>query len=233
MHPASLDALAAAGAGAPDRALALEHLPLWRLDRNEPYQPLAAGYTVFRAPGRSPSTAFDVVPKAAAAIEYAVWYDWDIGHLYDLEHVWVHLDAAGAVIAVDASAHGRRGAMDAGAGLPELRAGRPIVYSEPGKHAHWARPDHIDAAHQQRLIAECGPRAGIEAVHQGNPFAATGAYTATDADHDRARQKMQQDAFTPAFAFLPAKADALLMPWPALAAWIPKRVDWLMAEREP
>jgi putative hydrolase of the HAD superfamily len=229
MHPASLEALAAAGAGAPDDALAGRHLPVWLLDANEPYQPLAAGYTVLRAPGRSPSGAFDIVPKAAAVIEYAVWYDWDIGHLYDLEHVWVHVDDAGVVIAVEASMHGRRGGMDAGAGLPEMHGGRPVVLSEPGKHAHWARAEDIDAAQRERLVGECGTRAGIEGVHQGNPFAASGAYKASDRDHELARRKMQGDAFRPSFDFVAAKAEALLVPWPALAAWIPRRVALLMA----
>jgi putative hydrolase of the HAD superfamily len=69
-------------------------------------------------------------------IEYAIWWDWDIQHLYELEHVWVHLDAAEAVVAVEASAHGRPIPMvrddDS---LPVDADGRVNLYSEPGKHA--------------------------------------------------------------------------------------------------
>jgi hypothetical protein len=41
--------------------------------------------------------------EAALAIEYAIWWDWDIGHLYELEHVWVYLDADRQVIRGEAS----------------------------------------------------------------------------------------------------------------------------------
>ena len=34
--------------------------------------------------------------------------------------------------------YGARHMMDAGAGMASLREGRPMVYVEAGKHAHWA-----------------------------------------------------------------------------------------------
>ena len=130
-----------------------------------------------------------------------MWYDWDIGHLYDLEHVWVHVGADGAVIAVEASQHGRREAMlVAGSDLPELRDGRPVLYPEAGKHAHWAHPQQIYLEARQRLTVLCGPLAGHEGVHLGNRFAQDGAYSATAAGHRLARklnlvfEKLPRDA---------------------------------------
>ncbi|WP_159585490.1 HAD family hydrolase [Chelativorans xinjiangense] len=104
------------GAAGADYALARAHMPLLMLDAHEPYPPLAMGYTVFREPGQSPSSKFQVRPLGGAVIEYAVWYDWDIGHMYDLEHVWVYLDGTGKVERVEASRHGRRLAMTAEGG---------------------------------------------------------------------------------------------------------------------
>src|SRR5262249_22202428 len=98
-------------------ALAARYAPILRFDANEPFLPLAAGYTIFRADGLSPSTTRQIAlatpdrPDATLAIEYAIWWDWDIGHLYELEHVWVYLDDQGRVVGCEASWHGRHHSM--------------------------------------------------------------------------------------------------------------------------
>ena len=212
-----------------DQALARRHLPLLLLDAAEPYQPVAIGYTIFTAPGQSPSSKFAIEPAGAITIEYAVFYDWDIGHLYDLEHVWVHLDAHGAVIRVEASAHGKREKMDRSNGLPELREGRPVLYAEAGKHAHWALPRQMPPAARERLAMLCGPLAGHEGVHPGNPFAQSGAYQASAKDHRLARLKMMADAFVPTHRYEPADIEPQLMAWSDLAAFIPRRITQIMA----
>jgi len=215
-----------------DAALAARYAPQLMLDRAEPYEPVAFGYTVFRAAAPSPSSKFEVEPQGALCIEYAIYYDWDIGHLYDLEHVWVHVGADGAVTAVEASAHGRRLAMDAGRGRPELAGDRAVVYVEAGKHAHWAAPGLMGEADRQRLRALCGPLAGIEGVHLGNMFAAAGAYAASGRDHRLARLKMRHDAFTPSHEHVPLAGAPVLLPWPDLADAIPARVTAELARLE-
>jgi phosphoglycolate phosphatase-like HAD superfamily hydrolase len=207
-----------------DADLAARHLPILRLDRNEPYAPLFAGYTVFRGPGASPSSKFAIGPIGSTTIEYAIYYDWDIGHLYDLEHVWVHLGADGAVAAVEASAHGRREPMVVQSGLPEMAGPRPMLYAEPGKHAHWADPRAMREQAGEMLAMQCGALAGHEGVHRGNPFFAAGKYEISPR-HDRlARLKMQADRFAPTFDFPGAGQDAALVPWQDLADAIPTRV---------
>lgn len=208
-----------------DADLAARHLPILRFDRNEPYYPAFAGHTVFRQPGASPSSKFIVEPIGAAAIEYAIYYDWDIGHLYDLEHVWVHLDADGAVAAVEASAHGRREPMAVHSGLPEMDGPRPVLYAEPGKHAHWADPLAMREGARDLLVAQCGELAGHEGVHRGNPFFAAGRYDVSARDDRLARLKMQADRFTPSFDFAGAGQAPTLIPWPELAETIPARVN--------
>jgi Predicted hydrolase (HAD superfamily) len=115
-----------------DQDLAERYAPQLMLDLAEPYRPYAYGWTIFRSPGKSPSSKFEVAPEGAFAIEYAIYYDWDIGHLYDLEHVWVHVGEDGAVVKVEASSHGGRKLMDIGNGLPELAgAGSEAAPSPP------------------------------------------------------------------------------------------------------
>lgn len=207
-----------------DVDLAARYAPQLMLDRDEPYRPVAFGYTVFREAGPSPSSKFLVEPAGALTIEYALYYDWDIGHLYDLEHVWVHVDADGRVVEVEASAHGGRRSMDAGGGRAEFRDGRAVVYVEAGKHAHWAAPTLMSSADRQKLAVLCGPAAGIEGVHLGNPFAARGAYQASAEDHRLARLKMRRDAFEPGHDYAPLETVPVLVPWVALEAEIPNRI---------
>lgn len=211
-----------------DMMLAQRHAPLLMLDEAEPYSPYAFGWTLFRAPGQSRSSKFHVEPAGAVTIEYAVYYDWDIGHAYDLEHVWVHVAANGAVIKVEASSHGGRKPMEISAGLPEMEGDRPIVYAEAGKHAHWAHPDHMQAGDRQKLGFLCSSLAGIEGVHLGNFFAQRGDYAPTPRDHRLARLKMRADAFAPSHLYRPAPTPRL-MPWPELEAEIPLRVKAEMA----
>lgn len=206
-----------------DAALAARHRPVIRLDISEPYNPLFLGYTIARSPTNSPSSKFKIEPKGAVTIEYAVWYDWDIGHLYDLEHVWVHLDAVGEVTVVEASQHGRCEPMYIDGQLPEILDSRPVLFAEPGKHAHWSHPDQIDRETRRRLDMVCGPLAGLEGVHLGNRFAAAGAYSATAQDHRLAKLKMQQDGFIPSFDFT-REGDPILVPWHELSEVIPVRV---------
>jgi phosphoglycolate phosphatase-like HAD superfamily hydrolase len=224
-----------------DADLAARYAPQLMLDRSEPYRPHAFGYTIFRAPGQSPSSKFTIEPAGAVTIEYAIYYDWDIGHLYDLEHVWVHLDAEGKILKVEASAHGGRKVMDIPtvtfprkreslfAGSTADNEDHPILYVEAGKHAHWASPEHMNETDRQKLGLLCDQAAGIEGVHLGNPFAKRGDYTPTAEDHRLARLKMQSDAFTPTHTYHPLDTTPALLPWPELEALIPSRITAEMA----
>lgn len=205
--------------------LAVDHRPVLRCCRTEPYPPGRLGWFAATEPTRSPSSAFELVPRGAAVIEYVIWCDWDIGHLYDLEHVWVHVDAAGSVIAVEGSQHGRRVDLTDCA----VEAGRPVVYLEPGKHAVWSSPKSM-APEFSRIAAQCGPFAGNDGVHVDNPFGDRGEIAATPLEHRLARLKLKRDAFRPAFDFSPGEVAPPLIPWAELAAWIPGRVHSLVAD---
>ena len=213
----------------PDAALALAHLPVLMADEREPFEVGAIGWSVYRTHSPSPSSKFELDPQGGTLIEYAIWYDWDIQHLYDLEHVWVRLNAAGDVTGVEASRHGERRDMLAGGQPCRIENGRPVLYLEPGKHAHWTSPEEMQSR-RQKILAACSSLAGEHGVHLGNPFARAGAFSATPLDHRLARLKLRGDAFTPSFSFKSVELDpAKLKPWTQLATDIPQRVEALKA----
>lgn len=216
-----------------DAALARRHLPLLMLDRAEPFRPLAAGYAIYRGEAQSVSSKFLVRPVADAVIEYAIWYDWDIQHLYDLEHVWVHVTTAGDVVKVEASRHGSRRAMVRPDGSLPLEQVRPVLYSEPGKHAHWADNGEMHVKSGTLIEAMCGAFAGEQGVHLSNRFSDAGLMSASALENRLARLKMKRTAFVPTWDFARSgdeQGGIALVPWPVLEQWIPKRVARLVGE---
>ncbi|NOX62779.1 MAG: hypothetical protein GXP42_12660 [Chloroflexi bacterium] len=245
MHPASIEALLQTPQNMDERALAATYAPIIYFDANEPFMPQAVGYTIFRSDGSSPSfprrIALRPDDRAAAefAIEYAIWWDWDIGHLYELEHVWVYVDAGGRVNRVEASWHGgwHDMALDA---APALEQGRPRLLSEPGKHAF--APD-VEWFHRRKPPArrnESTTRlAGSGGVWVTPLFQETIRPMRTPQANTLVRTHLRKQAFEPAWEFsrmFAIPAD-ILTPWPALEAWIPARVAWwiekLKAEIRP
>ena len=77
-----------------DRTLAASVAPIIRFADNEPFLPSKVGITILTAPRQSPSAELEInfEPGVTKVIEYAIWWDWDIQHLYELEHVWLKLD---------------------------------------------------------------------------------------------------------------------------------------------
>ena len=212
---------------AADHQLVLRHAPKIRFDQREPFFPSAVGYTVFRSDGISPSfpRRVELPENAACAIEYAVWWDWDIQHLYELEHIWVYLDADENVIAADASWHGGQNVMVGADGRPPLDDdGRVILFSESGKHAFAPVQEWLDERAPQTLRS-CQSGRGhllVTALFDGiikarNPL-----------NDQLVWSYLEQKAFEPTFVFDNVFDLALvpLVPWSALFAWIPERVTW-------
>jgi glycerophosphoryl diester phosphodiesterase len=220
---------------AADRALAARHAPVLLFDLNEPFYPLAAGYTIFRCSGLSPSfrkgRRIELTPEgedlANLAVEYAIWWDWDIGHLYELEHVWVYVDERGRVVRGEASWHGDYHDMRH-KGQLALKDGRLAVYSEPGKHAFAPTPDWFRERHAKFKRSPTSALAGRSGVLVTEYL--EGAVERTPL-HDRlAHTYLADNAFEPSWDFSNAFrfAPEMLVPWPALRDWMPIRVkDWL------
>jgi HAD superfamily hydrolase (TIGR01549 family) len=234
--------LLAAPQDAEGRTLASRYAPILRFDANEPFLPLAAGYTIFRANGPSPSMRRQVVlaapdrPPATLAIEYAIWWDWDIAHLYELEHVWVYLDDQGGVVGCEASWHGRYNSMAQAGGIAQ-EGDRVVVYSEPGKHAFAADPASFAERRRPHLRMDSRELAGLGGVLAQEMYG--GKIMRTPLSDTLVRTYLARHAFDPAWEFSRAFTFEArqLVPWPTLFEWVPRRVAWwverLAAEIDP
>jgi glycerophosphoryl diester phosphodiesterase len=215
-----------------DYALALRHMPRIRFDAREPFLPSVVGYTVFRENAPSPSFPRDITlpPNATCAIEYAVWWDWEIQHLYELEHVWVYLDADERVIAADASWHGGYHTMIDEKGSLPLEHGRLVVHSEPGKHAFAPSPKWLlERARMTR--AGCGLHSGVMGVHV-TPLFDSLIRDRLPLNNRLVHTYLERLAFEPTFDFSQAfeLETATPVPWDNLFRWIPGRIAWWCQE---
>ena len=154
-----------------DRDLAARYAPLLKFDAKEPFLPLVVGYTVFHDSANSASFPRRIElgetgwPEATIAIEYAFWWDWDIQHLYELEHVWVYLDNRGQVVRAEASWHGNYHDMAVDGVIP-LTGDRLTIFSEPGKHAFAPVRDWLDRRYP-KAYRSCTRFAGRGAARFG------------------------------------------------------------------
>jgi putative hydrolase of the HAD superfamily len=204
---------------APVAGLARRHAPRLLCDRKEPFRPVMLGVTIL-APGEgSPSTRH--VPTGPETtqtiIEYAIWWDGDIEHLYELEHVWVFVDAEGEMVHVAASAHG--GIFDMAC---EKDGARPVLYCEPGKHAHAGSAGTL-AADRSRTDRACLDQPGLSGILVNDIFAEALGFLAPY-DHFLAREHLKAQRFTPDYAFTREfdLAHLPMLSWPELRARIPR-----------
>ncbi len=212
-----------------DAQLAAHYAPLICFDNNEPFLPITVGYTVYHTDAPSPSFPRRIVmnPLTHTVIEYAIWFDWDIGHLYELEHIWVYLDKHSKVIRVEASSHGKVRDM-ATDGRLQCDGERVILYSEPGKHAFAGQSTKF-LPYKRLIEMRCGPLAGISGVHITRLY--KGIITRKNsANQYRVKNHLAQYAFTPTLQFnrIHDTLNQQLIPWQKLNTWIPQRMDaWL------
>lgn len=215
-----------------DIELARRLAPVIRFGDNEPFLPSRVGISVLTAPGRSPSATLDITfePGVAKVIEYAIWWDWDIQHLYELEHIWLKLDANDQVVGVEASAHGGIFPMTISDGDLPLEDGRVTLVSAPGKHAFSATPDgQLPAA--EITSVSCQELAGRGAILVNDMFRdALAGLTAED--HRVVKRYLQARAFLPSFQFNQRfdLSTVEFSSWADLAAWIPGRVKTVLEE---
>lgn len=219
-----------------DRALAARYAPIICFDEREPFLPLAVGYTIFREDSTSPSFGRRVElapvgePAAALAIEYAIWWDWDIGHLYELEHIWVFVGKDGRVVRGEASWHGRYHSMAVGGKLP-LEGEKMVLLSQPGKHAFAPSLDWFDESDRRSIHLGTTRWAGVGGVWVTPIFEGKIARPTPYANR-LVHTYLERYAFHPTWDFNRrfVIGEELLVPWPALQAWIPERVAWWVSE---
>jgi len=218
-----------------DCALVARYAPILRFDAREPFLPLAAGYSIFRETAESPSfrqgRKIDLAPQdgphAEFAIEYAIWWDWDIGHLYELEHVWVYVGADGRVVRAEASWHGDHRDMRHEGHL-SLNGDHFVVYSEPGKHAFAPTPDWFRERRREFKRSETSDLAGVGGVLLAKYIEkhVRPAPLKTRLVHTY----LAQHAFEPSwdFSVIFPITEEMLVPWEALRDWMPSRVNAIL-----
>lgn len=213
-----------------DHHLAQRHLPLLRFDLHEPFLPLVVGYTVFHESAPSPSFPRRIVftSETYRVIEYAIWWDWDIQHLYELEHLWIWLDRDEKVIKFEGSWHGDFHVL--GDSCLTTADGRLVAYSEPGKHAFAQSPQPLLARASVTRTA-CTAAAGRGGVLITPLF--EGIIRARNAFNNRLVHTFCEDQrFEPSYDFSKV-VDLRYLPlvsWYELKNWIPQRVETVLAE---
>ncbi|WP_159881826.1 hypothetical protein [Paenibacillus puerhi] len=211
---------------------AKRYAPALQLDIAEPFEPIRAGITFLDRPGDSPSfnrrIEFDP-EQVKGVLEYAVYWDYDIQHLYDLEHVWIFLGHQGEIVRCEASFHGKYllGLLPDRSNIEQDMHVRLLV--QAGKHAFSPMPELF------RLLPDvpacCQERAGEEGVLVPRMF--ENLYPADDRLHRLAKRHLQAFRFQPLHRYRPYTwAEDAMVPWPQLQQEIPVRMNRLLRRLE-
>lgn len=143
-----------------EQELFQKYCPLLKEDEHEPFHITGIGCRLFTESGKSPTSNYriELPGKGYKAIEYAFFWDYDIQHLYDLEHAFVYLDKENRITDLISSFHGRfyRQSDVCFDGV------RPILYIQPGKHALMAHPEYFRLFPD--LESACNVKAGADGV---------------------------------------------------------------------
>lgn len=207
----------------------LKYAPRIFFDEAEPFALAGIGTTVFTSTGKSPSFRREVVlPKEAElAIEYAYFWDYDIEHLYDLEHIWIYIDADGLVIGAEASFHGRYLKAMLPFAQPALEGTHLNIYCQPGKHAFLPKGEWFQLLPD--FVSCCNDSAGCGGLLVNELFAHC---LNKDKDINTAVEQYIKNhfSFTPTLRFAPILPDSsLYMPWEELYELIPRRLTTQLA----
>ncbi|KRE99431.1 hypothetical protein ASG89_28130 [Paenibacillus sp. Soil766] len=124
-----------------DLALVKTYAPQLLFDRLEPFFPVRVGVTIFEQDGPSLSfrrmISFESDARIEKVIEYAIYWDYDIEHLYELEHVWIYVGRDGSVVNCECSFHGKyfKGLLKDRSNVSDNNPTQVKLYAQPGKHA--------------------------------------------------------------------------------------------------
>ncbi|MCM1222666.1 MAG: hypothetical protein NC548_50220 [Lachnospiraceae bacterium] len=209
-----------------DKRLAETFVPHFRYDKREPFAMQGIGYTMYREAAKSPSCRRVIeAPSGGTAIEYALYYDYDIQHLYDLEHAFVYLDGEERIVGVESSFHGKfvNSRIE---GVTEYEGSHPVLYVQPGKHAVLASPEYFQLVlERERCCLEAAGAAGFLVMDM---FAGR---LSTDDETDRKVEAYLREhyAFRPSWEFTGESPDGrkpeeLLVPYGQLDRMIVERL---------
>lgn len=204
----------------------LRYLPFLYQDENETVPLRKIGFHLCTQAGPSASVPGMTLSPADRdtrfLIEFSLYWDYDIQHMYDLEQIWVFVGGDGSLRGLWNSFHGF--VLDA-FGLPAMvhrRDGRPMLYIQPGKHAPLADPA-LFGLHKD-FRASLREQAGGGLLIP--PFLADVLRTTPELD-DRIRRHIRKSlTFEPSGRYVPVPVTPdMLCPTGELLALIPSFVD--------
>jgi len=212
-----------------DLNLVSRYAPFIYYDRLEPFYPVRIGVTVLSQAGPSPSFSREFQfqdERLDFIIEYAVYYDYDIQHLYDLEHVWIYVAKDGSVLDCEASFHGKylRGLLKDRSNLEQTHV---RLYSQPGKHAFAPFVQLFDLIPNMEACTDVD--AGKAGLIVTTPF--KGAYETNDEINHSVCEFLQGYRFKPSMEFkryiLP---EDIYVTWETLHLEIPIRIRHILEQ---
>ncbi|WP_256761168.1 hypothetical protein [Cohnella sp. WQ 127256] len=216
-------------ASSPHLEAAFRYAPDLYFDVREPFKPIRVGITVFEE--TASSLSFDRTIKidpdrVAMAIEYAIYWDYDIQHLYELEHVWVYIGHEGEVVHCECSYHGHYLV-----GLLRDRSnvtneGRVKLFSQPGKHAMSPIAELFHLL--PNVESCCMEEAGKDGLLEPEMFRGE---IKTGEDDDRLSELcLKQYCFKPSFEYERLEWDPeIFVSWGQLREEIPVRLRALLS----
>ncbi len=211
-----------------DRELALKYAPHLYFDKNEPFTIDQIGYNIMYKPERSKSFDRDLwfdPKKVAFVIEYQLYFDFDIQHMYDLEHFWVYVGHDGSVADAEASSHGRHINCFQYSQTVEEATHVPI-YIQPGKHAVF--PDGKLFKLFSDVDLACNEYAGTAGLLVTKLFEGI-LRKSSYIDYQICNYIRDNFSFHPTLEFYPVKyEETIIIPWEELFELIPKRIERLL-----
>ena len=164
--------------------------PVLLLDGAEPFRPFLVGVRVVDRP---------VEPDC---LEFSICWDADIGHVREVERIWVAADDRGGIRQVSASPHG----VDRVVSGPW--EGRPRLAVEPGKHAIYG-VDEEPALPRDVIEWMCGASAGSQGVL---PWGPGSSFTSPPGLDRQAMRRLREFSFAPTWRH-DVEVDLLDIPW--------------------
>lgn len=201
------------------------YAPIIYFDKKEPFFPVKVGVTLFNAPGVSPSfpREIDFIDVSLQqVIEYAIYWDYDIQHLYELEHVWIYIGRDGEVLDCEASFHGRfiKGLLKDKHNLEHSTHVK--LYSQPGKHAFSPIIELFELLPD--LKTSTYAHAGWEGLIVTDLF--KGIYSTSAEKNVMVYRYLQQFKFKPSMEFTAYEIpEEIYVSWDELFQEIPHRIE--------
>lgn len=213
-----------------EREIALKYAPHLYFDKNEPFTIAHIGYSILKSSQKSPSANHDIWidgNQVDYVIEYQLYYDFDIQHMYDLEHVWIYVGHDGKIVDGEASAHG--GVINCYKYTMAIEDETHLpVYVQPGKHAHF--PDGNMFKLYGNYEDVCNKLAGIDGLLITDVF--KGAIIKNSyIDFCVCNYIREHFSFQPSLEFRHVSYDnGIVMTWEELYLEIPKRISRMLVD---